>query len=171
MQSPNWWKHRESKLKRSSKNSEKNHECTSRSTPSTYKFPRSNSSYTCSYKKDKFGLHLNVNDWQLGQEMEEKARQVRRGAPMAEVAPEVPWRGRSPASLAIASAPFRLPSKQRKWRQVSDFPSKIKMGRLKHPCSALRFSIRTIRMVSSVIWYEKNNNSLLKKLALSVWKS
>ena len=62
VQSPNWWKHRESKLKRSSKNSEKNHECTSRSTLSTYKFPRSNSSYTCSYKKDKFGLHLNVND-------------------------------------------------------------------------------------------------------------
>ena len=54
VQSRNWWNHRAIKLKRSSKNSEKNHECTSRSTPSTYKFPRSNSSYTCSYKKDKF---------------------------------------------------------------------------------------------------------------------
>ena len=64
VQSPNWWKHRESKLKKSSKNSEKNHECTSRSTPSTYKISWSNSSYSNSYKKDKFGLHLNVNDCQ-----------------------------------------------------------------------------------------------------------
>ena len=64
VQSPNWWKPRESKLKRSSKNSEKNHECTSRSTPSTYKISWSNSSYSNSYKKDKFGLHLNVNDCQ-----------------------------------------------------------------------------------------------------------
>ena len=64
VQSPNWWKHRESKLKKSSKNSEKNHECTSRFTPSTYKISWSNSSFSNSYKKDKFGLHLNVNDCQ-----------------------------------------------------------------------------------------------------------
>ena len=51
VQSRNWWNHRAIKLKRSSKNSEKNHECISRSTPSIYKFPLSNSSYNCSYKK------------------------------------------------------------------------------------------------------------------------
>ena len=46
-------------LNKVSKNSEKNHECASQITSSIYKISWSNSSYSRSYKKDKFEMHLN----------------------------------------------------------------------------------------------------------------
>ena len=46
-------------LNKVSKNSEKNHECASQITSSIYKILWSNSSYSRSYKKDKFEMHLN----------------------------------------------------------------------------------------------------------------
>ena len=54
-----WCKSRVNLLKNISKNSEKNHECASQLTSSIYKISWSNSSYPRSYKKDKFGVHLN----------------------------------------------------------------------------------------------------------------
>ena len=52
-------KHRTILLRKVSKNSEKNHECTSQPIPSIYKTSWSNSSYSNSYKNDKFKVHLN----------------------------------------------------------------------------------------------------------------
>ena len=46
-------------LKKVSKNSEKNHECASQLTSSIYKILWSNSSYSKSYKKDKFSDNNN----------------------------------------------------------------------------------------------------------------
>ena len=54
-----WCKSRVNLLKNISKNSEKNHECASQLTSSIYKISWSNSSYSRSYKKDKFSDNNN----------------------------------------------------------------------------------------------------------------